>query len=146
MGMSGGGRVSESSEAVQYQWDRSNGQPEFYRGYFVPPTSADQVPLSLDEGVTGFLLSYGISGLAVRTAETTSRIPRVVAAASSCSLIKDAWVAPLMTRCRLLVEREARASCEAAQPGAFPLPAVRTTSGILVKFLNAAACCTEEPA
>jgi hypothetical protein len=31
----------------------------------------------------GLLFSYGISGLAFRTAETTSRIPRAVAAPSS---------------------------------------------------------------
>jgi hypothetical protein len=51
--------------------------------YFLSPTSSKKVPFSLGEGVTGFLSSYGMRGLAVRTAETTSRIPRAVAAASS---------------------------------------------------------------
>ena len=40
-----------------------------------------------------------------------------------------------MTRCRLLVESEARASCEATQPAWLPVPAVRTTSGLSAALL-----------
>jgi hypothetical protein len=70
----------------------------------------------------------------------------VAAAASSSSEISDAWVAPSMTRCALLVDKVAMAFCAADQPAALPLPAVRTTKGLSAKSPRDAACVIEDPA
>jgi hypothetical protein len=73
------------------------------------------------------------SGSAFRTDETTSRIARVVAAASTSSTISEMWVAPAMARCTLLVDKVAMSFCAADQAASLPLPAVRTTKGLSAK-------------
>jgi hypothetical protein len=85
-------------------------------------------------------LGHLARGSPLRTDETTSRTDRVVAAASRCSAISDAWVAPAMTRCTLLVDNVARWFCAAVSAASCPLPAVRTTSGLPAKSVKAAAC------
>jgi hypothetical protein len=48
-----------------------------------------------------------------------------------------------MTRCTLLVDKVAMASCATNQLAALPLPAVRTTNGLSAKSRRDAACSTE---
>jgi hypothetical protein len=61
-----------------------------------------------DQTFVGCARDHLTSGLGLLTAETTSRMACVVAAASCSSTISELWVAPAMTRCTLLVDSLAR--------------------------------------
>src|SRR4029450_9770448 len=79
----------------------------------------------------------------LRTDATTSRIAWVVAAASFWFVIKSSWVAPSMMRCTLLVDNLAMRSWAVDQAASWPLPGVRTISGLSAKSRRAAACSLE---